>query len=98
MAIAYCVASAETKDYSLSINDFNELKVVDGINVVYHTSTDSAGVITFSCEPAMADKLMFESGNKRLKIEVAIDDQGRVPDLPVVHVRSSMLTRVENSG
>lgn len=98
MAMAFCVASAETKDYSLNINDFDELKVVDGINVVYHTSADSAGVITFSCEPAMADKLMFESGKKRLKIEVAIDDQGRVPDLPVVHVRSSMLTRVENSG
>ena len=91
-------ASAQQKDYSLKIDDFNELKVVDGINVVYHTDADSSGMVTFTCDPATADKLIFESSKKRLKIEVAIDDQGTVPDLPVVHVRSSMLTRVENSG
>lgn len=98
LALATLAVAAQARDYSLKLEDFSELKVVDGINVVYHTSRDSAGVVTYSCTPEKADKLLFDSNSKRLKIQVAIDDAGAIPDLPTLHVYSSMLGRVENSG
>jgi len=97
-AIFALTAPAQNKDYSLHLEDFNELRVVDGINTEYHCSIDSAGLVTFTCDPAIADMLMFESGRQRLKIQVATDDAGPVRGLPTVHVYSSTLSKVENSG
>lgn len=97
-AVCTLAASAQTKDYTLRLEDFEELRVLDGINVVVECSEDSAGMVTFTCEPAMADVLMFESGKGRLKMQVAIDEGGPRTGLPVVHAYCSTLTRVENSG
>ncbi|MDE6453598.1 MAG: DUF2807 domain-containing protein [Muribaculaceae bacterium] len=97
-AVCALAAAAQTKDYSLRLDDFSELKVVDGINVVYHTSQDSAGLVTYTCAPEIADKIIFESGRKRLKIEVAFDENGPLCGLPEVHVYSAILGKVENSG
>lgn len=91
-------ATAQTKDYSLKLDDFTELSVTDGINVVYHTNPDSAGYVTFTCDQPMADKLMFTSGKKRLKIQVAFDDSAPLPGLPTVHAYSSTIEKIENCG
>lgn len=91
-------AAAQTKDYMLKLDDFEDLRVVDGINVEVRCSEDSAGMVTFSCKPEMADMLMFESGKGRLKMQVALDDGGPVQGLPTVHAYCKTLTRVENSG
>lgn len=90
--------TAQNNGYKLQLDDFNELRVVDGINVVYHTSKDSAGLVTYTCAPQMADMLMFESKSDRLKIQVAIDENGAPAGLPEIHVYSAMLSKVENSG
>ncbi len=91
-------AAAQTKDYTLRLEDFDELRVVDGINVEVSCSEDSAGMVTFTCAPALADVLMFESGKGRLKVQVAIGEDGPRTGLPTVHAYCSTLTRVENSG
>ncbi len=98
MALTAATAAAETQQYSLKLEDFSNLQVTDGINVVYHTSTDSAGIITYECTPEMADKLIFESGKNRLKVQLATDEDGTPAGLPTVHVRSAALAKVENSG
>lgn len=91
-------AAAQTKNYALKLDDFAELSVTDGINVVYHVMPDSAGYVTFTCDQPMADKLMFTSGKKRLKIQVAFDDSGPIPGLPTVHAYSSAIDKIENAG
>ncbi|MDE6497177.1 MAG: DUF2807 domain-containing protein [Muribaculaceae bacterium] len=95
--IAACGA-AETQQYSLKLEDFSNLQVTDGINVVCHTGSDSAGIITYECTPEIADKLIFESGRNRLKLQVAIDEGATPAGLPTVHVHSASLAKVENSG
>ncbi|MDE6109223.1 MAG: DUF2807 domain-containing protein, partial [Muribaculaceae bacterium] len=91
-------AAAQTQQYSLKLDDFSNLQVTDGINVVYHTGTDSAGIVTYECTSEMADKLIFESGKNRLKVQVAIDEGATPVGLPTVHVHSASLAKVENSG
>lgn len=99
LAAGVLAAGAQSQRYSLTLEDFSELQVTDGINVVYHmTAADSAGIVTYECTPAMADKLIFESNKKRLKVQVAIDDGSAPTGLPTVHVRSAALGKVENSG
>ena len=98
LVLGVLAAGAQEKTYTLNFENFDELQVVDGVNVDYSISTDSAGLVTFSAEPALADMLMFETGKGRLKIQVATDDQGPVKGLPTVRVYSAMLSKVENSG
>ena len=98
LVLGVLAAGAQEKTYTLNFENFDELQVVDGVNVDYSISTDSAGLVTFSAEPALADILFFETGNGRLKIQVATDDQGPVYGLPTVRVYSAMLSKVENSG
>lgn len=97
-ALCAIAATAQTKDYTLRLEDFEELRVVDGINVEVSCSEDSAGMVTFTCVPELADVLMFESGKGRLKMQVAIDENGPRAGLPTVHAYCTTLTRVENSG
>lgn len=100
MAVLLCAAaaSAQVKNYALRLDDFTELSVTDGINVVYHVSADSAGFVAFTCDQPMADKLLFTSGKKRLKIQVATDDAGPLHGLPTVHAYSSGIEKIENAG
>ena len=50
VAGAVTTANAQNGLYKLDVGDFSELKVTDGINVVYNCSTDSAGWAYFECE------------------------------------------------
>ena len=65
---------------------------------MYHESADSAGVAVYTATPEIADKILFESSPKRLKIAVANDETAIIKDLPTVHVYSTTLGKVENSG
>ncbi len=95
-ASAWC-ANAETAPYKLEVKDFNELKVTDGINVVYKCSNDSAGMAFFECEPDFTRKLIFTNNKSRLQIQVDLNGE-KVDNLPTIRVYSTMLDKVENSG
>ncbi len=97
LASASNALHAETADYKLEVQDFSELKVTDNINVVYHCSIDSAGWVYFTCDPEVSSKLLFSNDKACLHIQVAADEVS-LDKLPVVHVYSSALQKVENSS
>lgn len=94
---ALCVTATEINEYKLEVRDFGELKVTDGINVVYHCSPDSAGWAYFNCTPDVSKRLLFTNNKAKLHIQVDLAE-GAITDLPVLHVYSSGLTKVENSS
>lgn len=90
-------AQDEAADYKLEVLDFTELKVTDAVNVTYHCSADSAGWAYFSCEPDVAQRLLFTNNKSQLHIQVDNSDGFNHP-LPMVHVYSSSLAKVDNSA
>lgn len=92
-------AGSHVQRYELKVNDFEELNVVDGLNVEYRCSSDSAGLVTFVSTSDMASMLMFTPKKNKLKIQIntpASDEP--IIGLPTVVVYSSLLKKVENSG
>lgn len=86
--------------YELSVGDFTELSVVDGLNVNYKCNPDSAGTIVFETTAAVADQILFENNKKgRLSIEKQFHAENEmVWGLPDIMVYSRFLTSVTNSG
>lgn len=90
----------DVKRYELEVKDFTCLDVVDGFNVVYHTSNDTIGVAMFETTTLIADKILFENNNKgKLSIKKGFYEEGQLPDgLPEIHVYSRFLKEVRNSA
>ncbi len=86
--------------YELSVGDFTELSVVDGLNVNYKCDPDSAGTIVFETTAAIADQILFENNKKgKLSIEKQFHSENDlVWGLPDITVYSRFLTSVTNSG
>lgn len=91
------ILNAQKGLYKLDVGDFSELKVSDGINVEYYSSTDSAGWAFFECDPATAQMLMFTNKKNNLNIQIA-SDGAVLKDLPTIKVYSMTLQKVENSS
>ncbi|MDE5628237.1 MAG: DUF2807 domain-containing protein [Muribaculaceae bacterium] len=92
------VSFAQTSaDYKLKIQDFNDLTVVDGINVNCYCRPDSAGWAVFSCAPELASQIMFTNKAERLSIRTAADE-APIDGMPTVTVYCTVLAKVENSG
>lgn len=89
--------TAPTQHFELKLRDFTELKVVDGINVDYVCSADSAGYAVFDALPELAPKIMFEPSGDRLTIQL-LNDEGPLHNLPTIKVYSRYLQSVENDG
>ncbi len=89
--------AAELVKYELNVNEFFELKVIDGINVVYSCNADSAGLAVFTCPASTASAFIFNNKKGKLSMQVSTESVGKA-DLPVVTVYSTYLTKVENSG
>lgn len=91
------VHSAELVKYELKVNEFHELKVVDGINVVYACNPDSAGLAVFTCPSSQASAFIFNNNKGKLSMQLSTETVGTT-NLPVIRVYSTFLTKVENSG
>lgn len=92
------LSQAYAETYSLNMGEFSRLKVIDGINVDYHCSKDSAGIVTFECDNSDAASLIGMSNrDQELTLSYTTTGQTRT-GLPTVKVYSSFLTKVENSG
>lgn len=89
--------TAEEASYKLDVKDFAELKVINGINVEYYCSADSAGWAYFDCDTEVASRLMFSNNKSRLNIEIA-DPEMPIAKLPTIKVYSTLLDKVENNG
>ncbi len=86
--------------YELSVGDFTELSVVDGLNVNYNGVPASAGIAVFETTAAIANQILFENNKKgKLSIEKEFHpDDEMVWGLPDLTVYSRFLTSVTNSG
>lgn len=83
--------------YELKVGEFNELKVVDGINVDYRCNPDSAGLAVFTSMPDKASAFIFNNKKGKLSMQISTESVNII-DMPVVTVYSEYLTKVENSG
>lgn len=83
--------------YKLNFSDFNELKVVDGINVDYCWDVTRAGEVEFEADDAVASAVIFESSKEKLTVKLGLSDTP-LTNLPTIRVYSSYLTGVSNEG
>lgn len=91
------VLAAMAAEYSLNVQNFSSLTVIDGIAVDYIQRTDSAGWARFVCEPELASKIMFNNNRDKLTVRTASEDSPIV-GMPRVTVYSSTLRNIENDG
>lgn len=87
----------ETEQYKVEVGQFDKLKVVDNVNVVYRTLPDSTGWVQYRGAKEFADAFIISPKSGTLKIQVSTEDVGN-PDLPTLYVYSDFLTSVENSS
>ena len=100
LSVALLSASAaltSAAGYRLNVADFNTLSVDNGVNVTYRCVPDSAGMVVFECDPELASKILLINNKSNLRVQVDIDE-GIPQNLPLLHVYSSGLTGVTNSG
>lgn len=88
---------AEERMYRLDVGEFNELKVVDGINVEFFCDSERAGTVEFAAPAEMASSIMFEPKKSKLTIMLASRSEPYT-NLPTVRVYSSYLAKVSNEG
>ncbi|MDE6309112.1 MAG: DUF2807 domain-containing protein [Muribaculaceae bacterium] len=92
------VAPCETLNrYELDVEDFSQLKVIEGLNVDYKCVPDSAGKAVFTTTADKASVLMFSNKKGRLDLQISTDGIA-YHNLPTITVYSNFLTSVENSG
>ncbi len=92
------ILRAETPGiYRLKIGDFTELKVLDGLNIDYYSSTDSAGYAVFTCEPSVASSFIFDRNNTKLTVRLSAENPPSGP-LPKVRIYSRYLIKAENKS
>lgn len=94
---AAAVGMAQSQKYTVDVKDFGELKVVDGINVVWKCSADSAGLVTFTANPDMVPHILLSNNKNQLKIALQ-DTDFPLKGIPELTVYSNYLAKAENSG
>lgn len=77
------VQAQQLGEYRLKIGDFTELKVLDGINIDYSSSSDSAGYAVFTCDPSIASSFIFDRNNTKLTVRLTAENPPQGP-LPTV--------------
>ncbi len=97
LAAALMASGAGLTRYELDVEDFSQLKVIEGLNVEYKCDPDSAGKAVFNTTPDLASVLMFSNKKGRLDLQISTDGID-YHNLPTITVYSNFLTSVENSG
>lgn len=94
-----CGAFAEDSyNYSIEVGQFDKVRVLDNINVVYRYLPDSTGYVQYRGEPNLENLFNFSAkGDGKLKIQTQQEYENKV-NLPVVYIYSDFLTSVENSS
>jgi len=100
IAVLCTITAKAASTYTVNVQDFNELTIKGGLNVVYRCSPDSSGLATFSSTPMIAQHLRFNNDGVKLKIELSDDKDiiDTLRGLPTITVYSSLLTKAENTG
>lgn len=91
------VYSSEIERYEVDVKDFQELKVIDAVNVVYRYNPDSIGKAVFETTREMAPEILFVPSPGKLEIQLATR-KGEYDGLPTITVYSNFISKVENDG
>ena len=78
--------SANLVKYELNVNEFHELKVVDGINVVYSCNPDSAGKAVFTCQASQASAFIFNNKKGKLSMQVSTEKAICPQSMSILHI------------
>lgn len=90
-------ATAQMQKYVADVKDFSELKVSDGVNVIWKCNADSAGLVTFTTSPQMAPLILLENKKNQLKIELQ-DVEHILKHVPTLTVYSNFVKSVSNNA
>lgn len=91
------VRAQQNERFTIEVGQFDKLKVMDNVNVVYRNLPDSTGFVQFAGSREFAAAFLLSPNEGTLKIQVATESLGN-PDLPVLYVYSDFLTSVENAS
>lgn len=95
---AAIAAGAQTvKTYSINVGDFDEIRVANGVGIIYKQSADSAGTAIFSGRREVVSAITFHNKNGKLQVEAVFDGEP-IAGLPTVTVYSTFLKKVSNWG
>lgn len=85
----------DAENYKVEVGQFDKVKVLDNVNVVYRCMPDSTGWVQYRGAKEFADAFIITPKDGTLKIQVSTEDVGH-PDLPTLYIYSDFLTSVEN--
>lgn len=91
------LAMSAQQKYCMDLKDFGELKVVDGVNVIWKCSADSAGMVTFAADPEMVPLILLSNNKNQLRVQLQ-DTEFPLKKIPTLTVYSNFLSKAENSG
>lgn len=92
------VSAQHKYHYELKVGEFQRLRVLNNVNVVWRNHPDSAGYVRFYAEEKYADAFIFDNNGKgTLKVQVTTD-HATDTNLPTVCVYSDFLTYVQNAS
>lgn len=91
------ISARDVEQYKVEVGQFDKLKVLDKVNVVYRSLPDSTGWVQYSGSKEFADAFIITPKNGTLKIQVSTEDVGN-SELPTLYVYSDFLTSIENSS
>jgi len=87
------------RPYEIRANNFTELRVMDGFNVIYKSCPDSAGIVKFTATPAIAPEVMVTPDEKKRRLTVQFSSSGsKTTGLPTLYIYSDSLSRIENDS
>lgn len=90
---------SDTRQYEIRANNFTELRVMDGFNVVYSSCPDSAGIVSFRAATDIAPEVMVTPDEKKRRLTVQLANVGsKARSLPTLYIYSDSLTRIENNS
>lgn len=101
LTIILCSVTAEAAEpvtnYRISVDDFDDLKVIDGICVDYYCDPAKAGLVEFEATKEVASAVIFDQSKGKLKVSLA-SRETPYTGLPRISVYSSHLSSISNEG
>lgn len=98
VVLACGLAAAKINTYTVKVEEFSKIKVINNVEVNYVCNPDSAGYAVFTCEDRFADAFLFTNKNGTLKIAINTDYNHLSDYLPPVTVYSTYLVSAENQS
>lgn len=96
MFVSAVALHAQSHHYELRVGDFNEVKILDNVNVIWKCNPDSTGFATFYSPSDYVDAFILSNNGKgTLKVQVSSEALSK-GNIPTLCLYSDFLTYVGN--